>query len=93
MFKNYLDSRKKHDMKMKKSMSIHYPIDFIPNDNDNIIVTIPEQHEDDDKVKKELENERNELQIYLENQLDINSKLEDTIYELQMNINKLERND
>ena len=100
MFKNYLDTRKKHDMKMKKLMSIHYPIDLIPNNNDNIIVSnethLPvsnETNEDNDKVKKELENERNELQIFLENQLDINSKLEDTIYKLQMNIKKLERND
>ena len=37
-------------------------------------------------------NERNKLQEILENELDVNSKLEDIVYKLQMNIKKIERN-
>ena len=36
-------------------------------------------------------NERNKLQEILENELDVNSKLEDIVYKLQMNIKKIER--
>ena len=89
MFKNYLEIKRKHDMKNKRLNELN--INYVEDKE------ISQEYMGDKYLKKEndeiLLKERNDLQVYLENQLDINSKLEDTVYKLKMNIKKLERDE
>ena len=95
MLRNYLEIKAKHEKRNKNHLPIY--IESSSQIHEHGLIPAERVEIDNDQMKNETDinqnliNERNELQVYLENQLDLNSKLEDTIYKLKMNIKKIER--